>query len=562
MFCMKVFFCRRWPQWLCASFLFCLFSGTVSGECFYLPPCGPMAFGFFEVARSGTGDSPLWMDDGRIIVGSDDNGGAGYRRGAIYVYPKLTSTMLNTETIIYPNDPQVGVFGHFGLRMATSGSWIASSARRTNDQWVISMIQATEDGGFAIRTNLVGTGVNAEQLGSLQKGFSLHGSWLAALRYGSSRARIFMYRVNEQGLWEMKQEIEHPQYPDELPNTSKVDLFERTMLVTSSQTDRADVWRLGDDDVWAYETQLIPPGVGTGVRLGEGLEVAQDRIFLGAPDYERTASSGGAVFIFKRANGLWAEESRILSSSLTSTQFIGSHVAYSKLAGEWLATADSYHMVLFKPNAGGTGWEKLAKGRQGRFFQNWESPAGNFQSYGYGSAQTPVRSLTLRGYQALAGYGISASMMEYGLHAIKTFRVASDPECMTRPLYYLAIGAPRDDADKPVGDSDNDGVSDIGEIYFGTYMDATNTLSSGLKASFSGSGERKVQWPRLKEPALLVKGRAEWSADLTNWTTNGITEVKVGEDAAGREIMETTLPSGGATAYLRLMLTATVPESQ
>ena len=525
-----------------------------------------MAFGLHEVGRyervTAAGDSPMWMDDGTVIMGSDDNSGGGYRRGAIYIFPKLHSTLLAPDKIIYPNDPQVGGFGHFGLRLATSGSWIASSARRTNDQWVISMIQATEDGGFAIRTNLVGTGVNAERLGDSAKGFSLHGSWLAALRYGNSRARIFMYRVNEQGIWELKQEIEHPQYPNELPSSAKVDLFDRTMLVTTSQTDRADVWRRGDDGVWTYETQLIPQGIPADVDLGEGLDVAQDRIFLGAPAYDKTASRGGAVFIFKRTNGLWAEESRILASSLTSTQFIGSHVAYSKLAGEWLATSGSYHIVLFKPDASGTGWEKLAKGRQGRFFESWESPAGQFQSYGYGSATTPVRSLTLRGYQALAGYGISASLMEYGLHAIQPIRIASDPECKMRPIYYGTIGAPRDDADKPVGDSDKDGIADIAEIYFGTYMDVTNTLSSGLKASFSGSGERKVQWPRLKEPALLVKGKTEWSSDLTTWTTNGITEVKVGEDAAGREIMETTVPAGGATAYLRLVLTATVPESQ
>src|SRR5687767_7174014 len=99
---MKVLFCLR-RHLLAYFFVFLNLVGgaTTRAQCYFLPPSGPMAFGFHEVGRyervTAAGDSPMWMDDGRIIIGSDENGGAGYRRGAIYVFPKLNSTLFETE---------------------------------------------------------------------------------------------------------------------------------------------------------------------------------------------------------------------------------------------------------------------------------------------------------------------------------------------------------------------------------------------------------------------------------------------------------------------------------
>jgi hypothetical protein len=105
-----------------------------------------------------------------------------------------------------------------------------------------------------------------------------------------------------------------------------------------------------------------------------------------------------------------------------------------------------------------------------------------------------------------------------------------------------------------MGDLDSDGISDFAEIFHGTYLDEENVMSNGLAVIETG-GKRKVQWPRAADPELRVKGKAEWSIDLSNWTANGITETTVGQDPAGRDIVEVELPENSRSGFLRLSLT-------
>ena len=125
----------------------------------------------------------------------------------------------------------------------------------------------------------------------------------------------------------------------------------------------------------------------------------------------------------------------------------------------------------------------MAQGQSGRYFEDWESPAGTIKDYGYGPGHAAIESVSIRGYQVLAGHNGVASMHEYGWHAIHSFYFAGDPPCSTRPVNYLPIGAPRDDGHKRMGDMDDDGISDFAEIYFGTSTDTSNVLSAGFTAN-------------------------------------------------------------------------------
>ena len=90
--------------------------------------------------------------------------------------------------------------------------------------------------------------------------------------------------------------------------------------------------------------------------------------------------------------------------------------------------------------------------------------------------------------------------------------------------------------------------------------DTSNVLAAGLTATVLNDQSVKVQWARSSDPNLLVTAEPQWSTDLTDWTGEGLTLVKAGDEPdTGREIMEVTLPETGTTAYLRLLLTIPPP---
>jgi hypothetical protein len=108
-----------------------------------------------------------------------------------------------------------------------------------------------------------------------------------------------------------------------------------------------------------------------------------------------------------------------------------------------------------------------------------------------------------------------------------------------------------------MADTDEDGIADLAEIYFGTYG-LTNSVSSGLTPLVDNQ-IRKIRWPRSSDPNLPIMAEPQWSPDLLQWTADGLTPAKVAQDpATGREIMEVTLPDTRA-AYFRLQLALPAP---
>lgn len=550
-----------------------------SQPCFYSPPGGPMAFGLLPVGwvdvDSRVGDSPLWMDDGRPVIGAGFSSQGGYRRGAIWVYkPYAENLHGDVQSYILPPIPEIKTLsGDFGGQLATTGPWLAATARLTNDSYTVCIFQATNATGWAFRTNLLGNAAaNDDRFGAGHRAIAMNGRWLAVIRYESS-GRVHLYRVNDEGIWEERQQLVIPGFQTTAINSSaQVAIHDRTLVVGVSQngnstfTGQTHVWRRDDSGVWNYETNLAPASLSAGDRFGASIALGQDRIFASATSSDLIATNAGVIFLFERQGGMWTEVTQIAPTNITTTNGIGSFIAYSSMnsviGDEFLVDGSGNRLRMFQPTGTGASWKQVSKGQPGRYFPDWESPAGVIKDYGYAFTTSPIRSISVRGHQVLVGYDIVASLHEHGWHAIHSFYFSGDPPCSTRPVHYLPIGAPRE-GHNYVGDMDGDGFSDFAEVYFGTTTDTSNLLSAGLTVNVTNNQSVKMTWPRANDPNLLVKGEAQWSTNLVNWTTNGLTPVKIGnEPDTGRDIMEVMLPNNNPTAYLRLQLTTPPPPEE
>lgn len=535
-----------------------------------------MAFGLLEVSQlqveSRAADSPLWMDDGRPVIGAGFSSQGGYRRGAIWVYkPYADKLHQEIQSYILPPSPEIRTLsGDFGGQLATTGPWLAATARLTNDSYTVCIFEATNATEWAFRTNLLGNAAaSGDGFGAGHRAIAMKDRWLAVIRYETS-GRVHLYRVSDEGVWEERQQMVIPGFQTTaIHSSAQVAIHDRTLVVGLSQngnnafTGQAHVWRRDDFGVWNYETNLVPASLAAGDRFGASIALGPDRIFASATSSDLIATDAGAIFLFERQDGLWTEVTQIAPTDITSTNGIGSHIAYSSLQSvvgdEFLVDGTGNRYRMFQPTGTGTGWKQVSQGHPGRSFEDWESPAGVIKDYNYGLTTAPIRSIAVRGHQVLAGFDFITTLHEHGWHAINSFYFSGDPPCSTRPVHYLPIGAPREGHDR-VGDMDADGISDFGEVYFGTMTDTSNVLAAGLTATVLNDQSVKVQWARSSDPNLLVTAEPQWSTDLTEWTGEGLTLVKAGDEPdTGREIMEVTLPETGTTAYLRLLLTIPPP---
>ncbi|HYG24398.1 MAG TPA: hypothetical protein VEH04_16595 [Verrucomicrobiae bacterium] len=539
-------------------------------DCAYLPPGGPLAFGLLEVSRmqvdSQVADSPIWLDDGRIAVGAALSSQDGYRRGAIWIMKPYASSLHDIQSFILPPLPAIKLgTGGFGRVLASSGSWLAATARLTNDSFTVCLLQATNATEWAFRTNLLGDpNASGDAFGSQQDSIAMDGPWLAVIRYESS-GRVHLYRVNDEGLWEERQQLVIPGFQTAAINSSTiVKMHDRTLAVgvpqngNSSYTGAAHLWRRDVAGVWNYETNLAPADLAAADRFGTSLALGPDKVFVGATQSDIVTTNAGAAFVFHYTNGAWAEVTRIAPTNATTTRFFGANLAYSDLKGEWLVDASQSRISMFQPSGQGHEWRMVAQGRPGRIFENWESPAGVVNDYSYDSGSASANYVSVRAHQVLLGFSSISTIMEFGWHSIITIHVSSDPPCSTRPIGYVPIGAVRDDGHERAADVDGDGISDIAEIYFGTYG-LTNTVSAGLSATVSDN-VRKIRWPRAADTNLLISATPQWSSNFLQWTQEGITPIKVGtEPETGRDVMEVTLPDS-SSAYFRLLLSLPPPQ--
>jgi hypothetical protein len=417
---------------------------------------------------------------------------------------------------------------------------------------------------WAFRTNLFAAPPSSsESFGSSEHSIAMDDSWMAVLSYGFS-GRVHLYQVNEAGTWGLREQLVVPGFQSaELPSTANIAISERTLAVgvprnnTSAYAGAVHVWRRNNAGAWEYQINLAPPDLKPGDRFGASLALGPDKMFVGATQSDIADTNAGAIFGFQYENGVWSEFTRFSATNATAATFVGVNLGYSNLEGEWLVDASSGRFRLFRPVGAGNQWTQVAQGHSGRAFHNWESPVGTVDSYIYGPTNLAADFVSVRGPQALIGFNGISSLMEYGWHSINVRHFEIDPPCSVRPVSYRPIGALRDDGHDRMADTDEDGIADLAEIYFGTYG-LTNSVSSGLTPLVDNQ-IRKIRWPRSSDPNLPIMAEPQWSPDLLQWTADGLTPAKVAQDpATGREIMEVTLPDTRA-AYFRLQLALPAP---
>ncbi|HYG24875.1 MAG TPA: FG-GAP repeat protein [Verrucomicrobiae bacterium] len=532
-------------------------------QCVILPAQQALQFGLLEIGTYSGGqsvdvaNSPQWLEDGRVIIGAADDDTVAFNRGAIYLFHPV-SHGLDLQTKILPPSDIKGLGGE----LAASEGWIAATAATVSSNiTTVCLYQATNGSDFAFRTNLFSSDVPmvGSSFGSGFRGISMSGSWLAAVEYVNP-PKVHLFKRDADGIWHRRQTLAFPGESTSFQQAN-VRIFGDLLAMGqpnnghSSFKGAVHLWRHQLNDTWIFETTLVPPGLDAGDRFGVATALDNDRIFATAPAADvGDVVDCGAAYVFRRVNAVWTFESKIAAAFPKMNDVMGFQIAFSPLGGSFLAIATRGNIWMFQPN--GIHWAQVSRGHSGKVFRNWESPAGEINSYSYGFIGASVDELAIRGHQVVAGLPASSTLLEHGWHAIITRFVTNNP-CTSVPIGYRPIGAASGSGNPPpASDADGDGRSDLAEMYFGTYADRSNVLSSGIKGALSHDRRLTVEWPHATDPELMVSAKPEWGTNLSSWTTNGITIEKVRDEAEyGREILQASLPiTNGAAAFFRLVI--------
>ena len=83
---------------------------------------------------------------------------------------------------------------------------------------------------------------------------------------------------------------------------------------------------------WNESALLAAPDAGEG--FGLSVSVWSDRIAVGAPNDDETATNGGAVYVFRNSGGTWSFEQKLTASDVATDDIFGAAVSMS---GNYLA---------------------------------------------------------------------------------------------------------------------------------------------------------------------------------------------------------------------------------
>ncbi len=78
---------------------------------------------------------------------------------------------------------------------------------------------------------------------------------------------------------------------------------------------------------WDHEAKLIGSDVTIEDKFGEACDVSGDVIVVGARGDDESATTGGAVYVYRNTAGVWSEETKLISSDAVNFDRLGQAVA-------------------------------------------------------------------------------------------------------------------------------------------------------------------------------------------------------------------------------------------
>ena len=82
-----------------------------------------------------------------------------------------------------------------------------------------------------------------------------------------------------------------------------------------------------DGTTWSQTTKLLPPQVDEFDEFGRSVAVSGDRIVVAAPFDDDAGRDAGAVYLFRRVQGRWIQQTKLISADLVEGDWFGWGVA-------------------------------------------------------------------------------------------------------------------------------------------------------------------------------------------------------------------------------------------
>ena len=82
-------------------------------------------------------------------------------------------------------------------------------------------------------------------------------------------------------------------------------------------------------ETWELLQRITGGTTPTGERFGEAIDLDGDTVMIGAPEFDGTQFDQGAVYFFKREDGIWNQMTRIVAPTAEANQLFGSVISLS-----------------------------------------------------------------------------------------------------------------------------------------------------------------------------------------------------------------------------------------
>lgn len=457
--------------------------------------------------------------------------------------------------------PNPGPGFYFGGAVAAGTRWIAVSqgpsrvgvpgATAVSKSNRVQLIEFPPDGDWNLGPELFPTGVDAGSQSYAHQfghGMVMQGNRLIVSAPGSTPGAVFVYDVNDAGVWNRTQRIDGP-FPAREGAFGQAIAMSGDLLVVGvplspaangggllKNQGGAYIYRKGSDGLYVLEKELRAPDGAASDAFGKAVavEVREDVeiVAIGAPLAEisvdtRNFGNAGAVYIFERP--------------LPS--------------GDWVMTNKIFRFSAGGPSTGDESGLPLALGHGALYVGSG------------GSAKGLYRVSSTAGWQLLNTFGQRVYTFQNGALAsfARGFLVGSGDNLSPGAWSWLMhdsydglvnspgawLGTTTTTTRRADADPDQDGIPNGQELFFGTPPMVANTNRILQPTRDLATKQFRLRWQEAAQTYGL-KSYLTWASSTpttaTNWTTSGIQILSLGiVPGTSQRAFEARLPFAGKT---------------